>query len=525
MKQTLACAALLTISVLTKSGWGNDAGNGGVVAPSRSTPALPALRFDPPPEADPNELGELDRILDQLTSPNAQARQSSLPSLESSSLGMIGAVRARVQDIRGSLDRKDAARILGDARSLARKRHQGSSSSRQKKGSEPAADEVTGEWLDFVLADPHPDVASWRDLVKLLGMNRILATIGTTPATRELIAMYAYFGDLLRLDLQRHIGRLRDKAVPGLLEARQHDAVSVQRWARRQLDELGRAIPSEAVSTDDVQVLTDIMRAYGRTRDVDAVRVILSFCNSERERLREAARQAIAAIGEPALWQLRDAYLNMNGTKPPREWSWDQIARELFAAHDRSRLLEVNALIDQGTTSASGRHFSEATKAFDTVLTRAPLLDGRDRMSDAYAEHARTLENDRARLNEALRLMRKSLRLSAHLPPSSDARKASESDAAYLEGLLLLQEGTPDSFPFKRALELNPAHALAKQTLESLSDSPVEPQLQQKRYTYAAVIGLMAILAMTYVAWPRRTKLTPRDASANGAIKKEEAID
>ena len=82
-------------------------------------------------------------------------------------------------------------------------------------------------------------------------------------------------------------------------------------------------------------------RAYGRTRDVDAVRVILSFCNSDRIQLREAAREAVSAIGEPSIWQLRDAYLNLTGNKAPRDFTWDRIARELFAMYDRARLAEV----------------------------------------------------------------------------------------------------------------------------------------------------------------------------------------
>ena len=107
--------------------------------------------------------------------------------------------------------------------------------------------------------------------------------------------------------------RLREKAVPALIEARKHDAETVRRWASRQLENLGRAIPGEAVSTNDTQLLADVLHAYGRTRDVDALRVVLSFCNSERERLREAAREAITAIGEPGIWQLREAYLSMTG--------------------------------------------------------------------------------------------------------------------------------------------------------------------------------------------------------------------
>ena len=141
-------------------------------------------------------------------------------------------------------------------------------------------------------------------------MERMLAAIGTTPAVRELIQLHAYFGELLRIDLQRQIGKLRDKAVPALIEARQHDAKIVQRWANKQLDVLGRAIPGEAVASNDTQVLADVLRAYGRTRDVDAVRVILSFCNSDRDPApRGRARGRSRRSASPGIWQLRDVYL------------------------------------------------------------------------------------------------------------------------------------------------------------------------------------------------------------------------
>src|SRR6185295_8989508 len=106
-----------------------------------------------------------------------------------------------------------------------------------------------GDWLDFLLASPHPKDQTWQDVTRLVAMERMLAAVGTTPAVRELINFHAYFGDMLRIDMQRQIAKLRDKAVPALIEARQHDAKVVQRWANKMLDQLGRAIPGEAVAS------------------------------------------------------------------------------------------------------------------------------------------------------------------------------------------------------------------------------------------------------------------------------------
>ncbi len=256
----------------------------------------------------------------------------------------------------------------------------------------------------------------------------MLTAIGTTPAVRELINLHSYFGEMLRVDLQRQIAKLRDKAVPALIEARQHDAKIVQRWANKQLDVLGRAIPGEAVASNDTQILADVLRAYGRTRDVDAERVILSFSNSDRIQLREASREAIAAVGEPGIWQLRDQYLSLTGNKAPKEWAWDRLARELFALYDRARLAEVYKLMDDGTAAASAGKVVEAVDCFDKVLARSPLFDRRKEMVKSYFERATQLEEGHR--DDALSMMRKALRLD----PKGELAKKLEAEIAYLEG-------------------------------------------------------------------------------------------
>lgn len=494
----------------------------GEIAPASSTaaalsalPELPRLAPIVQPEPDPAAVRELDRVLEQLTAHDARSRQGARAAIDEVPPGIIGAIRLRVHDIRGSLDREAAPRVLSDARKAGRKAMKAAKGNTGKKdnkdnkdsrGKEKADDEEDGDWLDFMLATARPEDSAWRDIVKLIAMERMLVAAGTTPAVRELIALHAYFGDLLRIDLQRQIAKLRDKAVPALIEARQHDAKLIQRWANKQLDLLGRAIPGEAVASNDTQILADVLRAYGRTRDVDAVRVILSFCNSDRERLREAAREAISAIGEPGIWQLRDVYLNLTGNKPPRDWTWDRIARELFGAYDRARLAEVYKLMEAGLAAASAGKLPEATEAFDKVLARSPLFERRKDMVMIYVARARAMVEDRrtpGRVEEALAMMRKALRLD----PASDQAKKIDAEIAYLEGLFLIEQGTPDKFSFKRALELDPAHTGAKEALASLADQVVERKSYLNRYIAAGGVGLAALVAMLLIA--RRHAPTP----------------
>ncbi|MGK3999233.1 hypothetical protein [Sorangium sp. So ce1024] len=537
-----------------------DRDAGAPAAASSALPELPRLAPITRPEPDITAVRELDRVLDQLTSEDARSRESARAGLDEPIPGIVDAVRLRVQDIRGSLDRNAAPRVLTEARKQGRKalkaekgddddkkkaadakdakdakgakKGAGDAKKDTKKGADDEKkgagdakkdakanqgakkgdgdkDETEGDWLDFMLAMARPRDSAWRDVVKLLAMERMLVADGTTPAVRELIALHAYFGELLRIDLQRQIAKLRDKAVPALIEARQHDAKIVQRWANKQLDVLGRAIPGEAIATNDTQILADVLRAYGRVRDVDAMRAILSFCNSDRERVRDAAREAISAIGEPGIWQLRDAYLNLTGNKPPREWSWDRVARELFGTYDRARLAEVYTLMDEGVAAASADKLAEATDAFDKVLARAPLFERRKEMVAAYVGRAKSLGDDRR--EDALAMLRKALRLD----PTGEHARTIEAEIAYLEGVLLIERGTPDKFVLERAIELDPAHAGAKAALASLGDKVVERKSQTNRYIAAGAVGLAAMLAMFFIARRRSDPApSPRRASA-----------
>lgn len=482
-------------------------------------PELPKLAPIVAPEADPGALQDLDRLLERLTAPDAHTRDTARTSITEVTPSVVAAVRVRLLEIRGSIDRKEAQGLLDDARKAGRKamkgKDKGAAKPTKKKPGVKDEAEDEGDWLEFVLASARPKNDSWRDLVKLLAMERMLTNVGTTPATRELLQMYSYFGELLRIDLARQVHKLRDKAVPALIEARQHDAKIVQRFAVKELDLLGRTIPGEAVGVTDPQVLADILRAYGRTRDVDAVRVVLSFCNSERINLREAARESITAIGEPGIWQLRDAYLNQTGNKAPREFTWDRIARELFGMYDRARLAEVYKLMDEGVELANAQKWIEATDAFDKVLARSPVFERRKEMVKAYVERAKLVEAKDP--TTALELLRKALRLD----PKSDGSKKIEADIAYLEGMALIDKGTPDKFPLQKALEIDPKHERAKRALAELEQERVAPKKSfVKRYVAAGGVGFAALIAMIALVRikPRKraesTVGTPTDSNA-----------
>jgi tetratricopeptide (TPR) repeat protein len=518
----LLSSLLFALALLFAPAWVGaqlpTAGASGALAPAASLPELPRLQPITFPEPDPTALKELERLLERLGSEDERARTDARSAIGEVGPSIVPAVRHRVRDVQASIDREAAARVLEAARKVGRKARKGKEDGKpaegkgDKKGKVRKDDEGDdGDWLDFLLANPHPGDKSWQDLVRIYGMTRMLATVGTTPAVREMVQLYAHFGDLVRIDLQRQIAKLRDKAVPALIEARQHDAKVVERWANKELDVLGRAIPGEAVASNDTQILADVLRAYGRTRDVDAARVILSFCNSDRVQLRDAARESLAAIGEAGVWQIRDQYLGLTGEKPPRAWTWDRLARELFALYDRQRLAEIHKLMDEGAAAAGAGDVAAAVDAFDKVLARAPLFERRREMAAAYIARAGQLEDGHR--DEAMAMMRKALRLD----PQGERARNVEARIACLEGELSVEQGAPDRTAFERALTLDAASECARRGLASLEEKAIERQSYVKRYVGAAAVGVAALIAMLVLARRRPRASAPAPVTTEGA--------
>ena len=467
---------------------------------------LPKLLEPKLAPASPAAAHALEARLDQLR--NVETRDPVEPKVDLAFLtkdvdsDTVSAVASRLSELRERLDGKKALAVLDRARDLGRKALR-----KLKKSSKKDED---GDWLQFLLALGKRGDDTWQDSVELYGMLRVLEAVGETPAVRLMVESYSYFGDLVRIDLQRAITRLHDRAVPALLEARQHDAKKVSRWARSQLDAIGKEIPGEAVQTTDAQVLADVLRAFGRTRDVEATGVILSFCNSERVALREAAREALAAIGKPAEWQLEDAYQALTGNAPPRAWSWDRTARELFRLYDRGRLERVYQQMQAGVTAQTEHRWADAVAAFDEVLAFLPMFERRAETGGAYYERAAELAAE-GRVDEAVEMWRKSLRLA----PEGPTHGRAESRIAYHEARALAEAGTPDVVLSRRAAELDPDFAPARELLAALDEKTVAREKRSRRYFYAGAVGAGAFLALLLLARrPRARRRQPGRTAA-----------
>lgn len=473
-------------------------------APEIPLPEIPAMPDTALPPANPEKAQGLRSRFDELTALSVEGPLDA-PDLgfflADLGDGVVPVLAAELEGLKQRLDGKAAIEVLDDARKAGR---------RAIKKAEKKGEDEGGDWLVFVLSLQRSESDSWRDTVKLYGMLRMLEKVGTTAAVRLMIDTYSSFGELVRIDLQRAFGRLENRAVPALIEAKQHDARKVRNWARKQLDRMGKVTAGEAVSTTDHVILADVLRAFGRIADLDATRVILSYCNADRAQLREAARQAIGAIGEPAEWHIKDVYKTLTGDKPPRDWDWKRASRELFRRYDQQRLAAVYQLMADGDAAQKTGEVQEATAAYDKVLARMPTFPRRHEMVSAYLGHAEALAGE-GKDEQAMLLLRKARRL---LPPAEDAQEAKtaiEAKLTFLEAKALHAAGTPDRFLIERAIELDPNNEEAKKMLASLESKAVAKQEETKQHGAAIGVGLGAlVLALLLIRFPRRR----RDASS-----------
>jgi hypothetical protein len=503
---SLAVRLLVTLSLLTGAGTASAEETSGEEGEAREAkakvePPLAVLPRPPDthldePTAEDRQL--LDQLLERLTTSQGGDRLVVLGELLDVDAALLPALRARLDGEAGKANRALMKKLLLDTRKKARGEVERAMHARGEKG-----DVETPDYLPLMLSHPKPDSPDWVGLVHVLAISRMCVQLGTVEAVRVLLHVYVRF-EFLRIDTQLQLKKLGDKSLAALIETTRHKASTVSQWAKRRLDFLGKAIPSEVVQVEDPQILADVLRAYGRTRDPDAARLVISFANSERVQVRESARQAVSMFGETANWSLRDTYENMVGKKPPREWSWDRTARELFREFDRIRLAELYDHYQRGLTARDHGDLEKMREAFDQVVARAPDFEPKDKLIEAYLAYA-----DK-KFDDAPDHVETSLQRVLRLTDDPSVRQRAESLLLTREAQRLAEANIADSSLLRRAVDLDPSNSRAKRLLEDLSREPFTEQSGFARVLWPALLGAFAVAFALIVAFWRRRK-APKD--------------
>lgn len=444
----------------------------------------------------------LNTLVDRLLSANPSDRRVALDDVSAVDEGLLPAIRERLDREAEKADRAAMKRLLLDVRRDVREQLQ-----QQARQAGKSTDIQTPDYLQMLVENPRLNSDHYRPLVTVLALSRMCVALQTVAALRTLIHVYVRF-DFLRIDTQLQLKHLADHALPALIETTRHPAPVIAEWAKRRLDFMGKAIPSEAVAVEDPAVLADVLRAYGYTRDLDATRIVISFANSERALVREAARQALTAYGQAAIWQLRDAYEQVVGDKPSRQWSWDRLAKELFREFDRMRLAELYQHYQQGLEALRSKDFNAAREAFDRVLSRSPQFSPVEEMVRAYlgfGKQAATSHADEAEL---------ALRRVERLATDPQARAQAQSWLLTIEARRLAERGLADRSLLARALELDSSNPEARRLLDELQREPLTESTGFVRLLWPAVFGALALLFSALVVF-RRTRAEPVSSPQN----------
>lgn len=455
--------------------------------PLAPLPKPPPLDLPAPDRASSEAL---DDLLSRVASKDASVRETAAQEILETERDALPAIHQRLARIADSSDHRDMKDLLGSIRDKAR----GAREAAPSDGDRSAPD-----YLEMLLEHPRPDSKVYKDLVSVVAMSRMLRQIGTVGACRELIGIHARFGEFLRVDTQRQLAALGERAVAALIEGTRHPAPKIAQWSTKQLDALGKSLSSEAVQTTDPAVLSDVLRAYGRVRDPDAARLVISFANSERAQIREAARQAVVLMGEVANWQLRDTYENVVGRKPPREFSWDRTARELFAEFDKLRLSQVHAIFEKGLAAFRAGKLDDMSSAFDEVLAQSPVFERGTEMVPGYLAYARAHLDDSP--DKALIALRRAERLSAD---DSAERKQAESARLTLEAEELFARHVADPVLAHRAIELDPGNTRARELGDRIAGENRDAEGRSRRYLGAAAIAVAALGSILVILLRKR---------------------
>jgi hypothetical protein len=451
------------------------------------------------------ELERLDGLTGRLLAADLAQRLVARRDLLAVDASWLPAIAERFDRLADGADKPALEALLEKARDQSRERLKAEARAAGKSGPVAALD-----YLELLLLHPDRSSPHLRPLTEVVAYSRMLEKIAVLPAARRVVNVYARFGEFLRVDTQLALARMQGAAVAPLIEATAHPVPRIASWAGRQLQELGRARPGDALLVGDLEYRADILRAYGKTRNLDTARLLLSYAAHERAVLRQAAREAVTLLDAAGLWPLRDAYEETLGQRAPTIWPWDRVARELFTELDRQRQGELYALFNQGLAASELGDVASAGAAFDQVLAQDPAFERGALMAPVYLALAELhAESDAAASSLALRRAER-------LAPPGPTQARAQSLRHTLEAGALLERGIVDEALLRRARELDPGNQRAETLLTELMLDPEQSGLRSNRYLGAAVIAVLGVLGLLIMGLRQRRAQRASATAAEG---------
>ena len=466
-----------------------------VGAPAQAQPSpSPPVAAATADESVDRSLAELDAMLGRLTDGTARER------------------RAAADDIIRSLEREDIPVIR--QRLLAPWRVEVDPLRfklvRLIRAATDGRENAEYDLLSLMIAAPR--AADLDGAIERVVLARALGAMASADAGRALVALSSSYGAIFRQEVGRIIrGQLKDYALPALIELR-NPSEMMRVFMRQTREALRKVTPGEAVQQHDNALLAEIIRAYGSIRQPDAMQVVVSFVNSDRAQVREAARWAVTQYGRESINALRSAYEMYEGHDANAQWGWERTAQELYLANDRRRMAEVTQRLDAGLAAGREGHGDAMLGHFRWVLARHPDLQRRSEMVEPLMRYARELETEDAARAQSV------WRLALWVEPEGAHAREIRAAVLFLEAEQSMARGVADPELYDAVLRVDPGHERARAQRSVVAQDEVL-RARRRRRTLGAV-GLLGVALATL--WmlvrrpPRRVAKSTRPEPAVG---------
>lgn len=334
--------------------------------------------------------------------------------------------------------------------------------------------------------------------IERITLARALGRIPTADAGRGLLALAAAYNGAFRMEVGRIVrNQLKDYILPAIIEMR-NPSEGMRIFIRQTREAMRRVTPGETVQQRDNALLAEILRAYGSVRQPDAMKVVISFVNSDRAQVREAARWSVSQYGPSAVVALREAYEMYEGRDPNPAWGWERTAQELYQANDRRRDAEVAQRLDQGLAAGRGGNVDEMLGHFRFVLARHPLFERRREMIPVLIENARRLEESDASKAETL------WRLALWVEPDGARSREARGAILFLEAERALARGVADPELYRAVLRVDPNNERAKDQLDNVEQA--DALNARRRWRGFGALALLGLAGGTLYALTRRSR-------------------
>jgi len=379
---------------------------------------------------------------------------------------------------------------------------------RHAVGSRRADDQIDRAGGVLAVLAKDRDAAAQKIIEPLLLM-RSLERIGT----RQAQVLMASVLTLDPGDAWEHEARLlRERQgmtlLPGLLALRSYEESRVRNWAQQGVRALGMDDPSVVTSLADTHLVAEAVLAYSEPLDFQAMPVLVRLVASDKLEVRQAARTAVLRFGRNAIWQLRTLYEEVAGQRASPDWDATRTASELYAVLDRAAIEEADTLLAQGMAHLVAGRLDEMRTLYDRLLALFPLYTEHAKLAPGYAAFGekKLAADDLVAARDAYQ---RALRLD---PKASDAQRW-RAQLAFADAELSLSRGVLDLHLYETALEHDPAHAKAADTLDRLSGAAAARERTKKRLAAGTALGLvLAALVMGL-----RTRRRPATDAVTGS--------